>query len=135
MVAGSTSPPAPDARRRCHEPAPAGKNAGGGGADPGAPAMPPYDVGQDLDADESRVLERLAELIHDIDPNIPTTAVQPDRTLWEIGYDSLALVALRMGVKRVFGPHIQAVHWLRLHSELPRIGCFVRFLAASGAKG
>ena len=55
--------------------------------------------------------------------------------LQDLERQRLALVGLRIGVKRVFGPQIQALYWLRLHGELPRIGCFVRFLVASGAKG
>jgi hypothetical protein len=125
----------PDAQRRCHEPEIAAIAFGTEPDSPVVPPMPRFDLGDSLDLDEQGILSKLAGLIHEIDPNIPPAAVQPDRTLWEIGYDSLALVALRMGVKRAFGPQIQALYRLRLHSELPRIGCFVRFLAASGAKG
>lgn len=124
-----------DANRRCHEPEIAAIAFGTAPDSPVVPPMPRFDVGDALDPGEVEILLKLAALVHEIDPNIPAASVHPDLTLWEIGYDSLALVALRMGVKRVFGPQIQALWWLRLHSELPRIGCFVRFLAASGAKG
>jgi hypothetical protein len=124
-----------DPDRRCHEPDHAAIAFGAGEGFPAPPPMPAYDLGDPLDETEQAVLGKVASLIHEIDPNIPTDAVRPERTLWEIGYDSLALVGLRIGVKRVFGPQVQALYWLRLHGELPRIGCFVRFLVASGAKG
>jgi hypothetical protein len=124
-----------DPEQRCHDPEVAKIAFGVGEGIPAPPPMPAYDLGDSLDPAEQAVLTKIAALIHEIDPNIPVDAVRPERTLWEIGYDSLALVGLRIGVKRVFGPQVQALWWLRLHGELPRIGCFVRFLVASGAKG
>jgi hypothetical protein len=131
----SRRPSSAEFGRRCHEPGAAAIGIEAGTDAPETPTMPAFEVGDVLDERELQILHRLAALVHEIDPNIPAEAVQPERTLWEIGYDSLALVALRLGVKRVFGPQIQALLWLRLHAETPRIGCFVRFLAASGATG
>src|SRR5687767_13692447 len=98
------------------------------------PAMPAYRPGEPLSAEEQALLGRLASLVHELAPDIPASAVRPELTLWEIGYDSLALVALRVGVRRAFGAQYDAVRWLGSHEQTPRIGCFVRFLAASGAR-
>jgi acyl carrier protein len=114
---------APDPRR-CHEP----------DAEPEGAPMPLFEVGSALEAHEAALLARVAEMIHQIDPNIPAEAVQADRTLWELGYDSLALVALRVAIRRELGVQADPLHWLEVHEERPRIGCFVRFLAASGVR-
>ena len=132
-MAAKPTAQAPDPRP-CHDPGSVASASGRAPEAPASPVMPAYDVGDPLGAEEQAILERLARLVHELDPNIPPEEVRPERTLWEIGYDSLGLVALRLGVKRAFGPGVNALYWLQLHAERPRIGCFVRFLAANGAR-
>ncbi len=116
----------------CHLARSPGESAGGTGTR-SEPSMPLYSVGDPLSADESALLDALRKVIHEQQPEIPLSAIEPDKTLWEIGYDSLALVVLRREVKRMFGAQVNPAHWLQNHEEHPRIGCFARFLAANGA--
>ena len=99
-----------------------------------APKLPPYAPGDRLSELEQQILSQIAQLLFELEPDIAIESVKADRSLWELGYDSLALVALRVGIRRLYGPGLQPMVWLQLHSENPLIGCFVRYLAANGAR-
>jgi hypothetical protein len=122
-MASPASAPVPDPRR-CHDPEVAAE------AFPHV-SMPGYEPGDALPEAESRILQRLAEVIHQIDPSIPTGAVVSELSLWQIGFSSLSLTNLREQIHSTFGLAHESVHWFQLHREVPRLGCLTRFIAAN----